>query len=344
MTPASLVIKKIAVYLLTTKSGRKVLNTLVVTMIVILLLPVIIISVLNPFNNIDGVGTTDPYITAMNEVIEERNITSTNLSLISVKAIDLIVYGDVSVRKAEDIKKDIINYYLEEKQTDVEVCRIEFDENDMEIEVCRIIVVIEFVFANNTKMFQKLQQDKGLANQEIDEIKNILLLAEAAGMEVFPGKAIPTTSGYYLPTASGMVTCSYGCYDGHIGTDIGAPAGTDIYATASGTIIEMVNYCIEGDSSCGGAYGNNVKMLHNIEGKDVVTVYAHIQEGSIVVAIGQQLKAGDKIGGVGNTGRSFGNHLHFEILEGIDYFPGSKAERIRYVVDTEDVIQYPNNW
>ena len=68
--------------------------------------------------------------------------------------------------------------------------------------------------------------------------------------------------------------------------------------------------------------GNHVVVDHAINGQRVQSVYAHMRYGSIRVAEGQQMKVGDILGLVGNTGESTGPHLHLEIhLDGVPVDP-----------------------
>ena len=85
----------------------------------------------------------------------------------------------------------------------------------------------------------------------------------------------------------------------HAGMDFTAPIGTDIYATGNGTV-----------SGAGWeqGYGNCVQINH---GYGYVTLYAHMN--AIKVRVGQKLKRGDVIGMIGNTGKSTGPHLHYEV-------------------------------
>lgn len=117
-------------------------------------------------------------------------------------------------------------------------------------------------------------------------------------------------SGYYLRPVSGKITSPYGPRKGsyHYGIDIGNKRGTPIMAAAQGVVTHVVNYCSEGNSSCGGRYGNYVKILHP---NGQTTVYAHLTKAS--VSVGQKVSQGSTIGTLGNTGRSTGPHLHFEI-------------------------------
>jgi len=85
----------------------------------------------------------------------------------------------------------------------------------------------------------------------------------------------------------------------HAGMDFTAPIGTDIYATANGTV-----------QSAGWqqGYGNCVQINH---GYGYLTLYGHMS--SIKVHAGQSVKRGQVIGLVGNTGKSTGPHLHYEV-------------------------------
>lgn len=86
----------------------------------------------------------------------------------------------------------------------------------------------------------------------------------------------------------------------HAGLDIAGDRGQPVYATASGTITYA------GDQ---GNYGNLLVIDH---GYGLETRYGHLMAFSVTK--GDQVKRGDIIGRVGNTGRATGNHLHYEVL------------------------------
>lgn len=92
---------------------------------------------------------------------------------------------------------------------------------------------------------------------------------------------------------------------GHQGWDMIAPEGTPIYAAAAGTV--------RTSSESYYGYGVAVVIDHNISGTPVSTVYGHMVYGSRQVQSGDQVVAGQLIGMVGNTGNSYGAHLHFEV-------------------------------
>ena len=91
-------------------------------------------------------------------------------------------------------------------------------------------------------------------------------------------------------------------HGGHIGTDIATAKGTPIYSMADGTVIH---------SKTDVALWKMVSIEHKIDGKKIVSNYAHMSE--IIAKKGQKVKAGQLIGKVGSTGNSTGNHLHFQL-------------------------------
>lgn len=91
----------------------------------------------------------------------------------------------------------------------------------------------------------------------------------------------------------------YGTMKFHEGMDFSAPVGTPVYATADGVVKS---------SSWQSAYGNMVEIDH---GFNYLTRYAHLSK--LIARPGQHVKRGDLIGLVGNTGKSTGPHLHYEV-------------------------------
>ena len=88
----------------------------------------------------------------------------------------------------------------------------------------------------------------------------------------------------------------------HEGVDLAAPTGTPIYAASDGIVV---------GATLSGGYGNWIRIDHP---RKLSTVYGHLSEFAPGIEEGAQVSKGDLIGLVGNTGRSTGPHLHFEIL------------------------------
>ena len=105
----------------------------------------------------------------------------------------------------------------------------------------------------------------------------------------------------------------------HNGTDFAAGHGTPIYATADGVVTHA------GWSS---GYGNLVKIQHEF---GIETRYGH--QSKIRVKVGQRVSRGERIGDMGNTGRSTGTHLHYEVRIG-----GKPVDPMTYIKAARDVF------
>lgn len=103
----------------------------------------------------------------------------------------------------------------------------------------------------------------------------------------------------------GVLYSRFGIRQGarHDGIDIAAPEGTVVHAAAAGV-------CIYAGQQAG--YGSLVILRHDALG--VVTLYAHARE--LLVAEGEKVAAGAPVAKVGQSGRTTGPHLHFEVREG----------------------------
>lgn len=108
------------------------------------------------------------------------------------------------------------------------------------------------------------------------------------------------TGGFGLPTGSASVSGN-DYYPGHPGIDFAGNEGDSVYASDGGVVIKA-------SGGWNGGYGN-VIMIDHCNG--YVTVYAHLS--SFNVSAGTRVGRGSVIGYVGNTGNSFGAHLHFEV-------------------------------
>lgn len=107
-----------------------------------------------------------------------------------------------------------------------------------------------------------------------------------------------------------------GVKERHAGLDLAAPEGTPVVAAKPGRVVF---------AGMNGSAGNEVKIDHQ---DGTVTRYLHLHSYS--VSRGQEVDAGRAIGQVGNTGRSTGPHLHFEIhINGIPVNPASYILRER---------------
>ena len=107
----------------------------------------------------------------------------------------------------------------------------------------------------------------------------------------------------------------------HNGVDLVAPTGTPVLAAASGTVV---------GAAPNAGYGNWIRIQHV---QNVATVYGHLSAFAPGISAGTKVERGEVIGFVGNTGRSTGAHLHFEVInngQAIDpmTFPRTKRARL----------------
>jgi murein DD-endopeptidase MepM/ murein hydrolase activator NlpD len=130
------------------------------------------------------------------------------------------------------------------------------------------------------------------------------LQASAAGVTPGPAGPIRRGSGNFIWPINGSISSGFGMRWGrlHAGIDIVAGTGTPIRAAASGTVAFT-----QPESSSGG-YGNYTCIQH---GGGISTCYAH--QSQFGTSAGAHVSQGQVIGYVGNTGHSFGSHLHFEV-------------------------------
>ena len=105
----------------------------------------------------------------------------------------------------------------------------------------------------------------------------------------------------------------------HNGSDFAGPTGTPIYTTADG----VVTY-----AGWQSGYGRLVKIQHEF---GIETRYAHMSR--IRVVEGQRVSRGDRIGDMGNTGRSTGTHLHYEVRIG-----GRPVNPMKFIKAGRDVF------
>jgi murein DD-endopeptidase MepM/ murein hydrolase activator NlpD len=107
-------------------------------------------------------------------------------------------------------------------------------------------------------------------------------------------------------------------YEMHSGIDFRGPIGTPVYATADGVVVT---------AQYSGGYGKHIVIDH---GYHYETLYGHLSD--IDVQPGDRIRRGDRIGALGNTGRSSGPHLHYEVHR------NGQAVNPRYYLKLDDVM------
>jgi len=238
------------------------------------------------------------------------NSTSFSDFLDRMRYLNLIINQDQTI--LEEQKADKL--MMEEKKRDYEeqlaLLHDMYEENERnksELEDLR--KQREVRIASIEQQSEELEHISEEAQKKVMELaaKAAKLNKELESLAFKAGKlAFPLPKRYSMTSAYGSrvdpITGKKGAF--HSGIDYGAPAGTSILAAADGVVIaaQWVN-----------GYGNYVIIDHgkNDKGQSVWTLYAHMSK--ITTKEGATVKVGEKIGEVGSTGRSTGNHLHFEV-------------------------------
>lgn len=221
---------------------------------------------------------------------QDKEILASNkrdLSLIDEKKIEMesMLAGlTVEYSELERLRRNLL---VKEKQKAVMIASLQKEEEQLEgisKEQEQILI------SSARKEAELLRKKSSLANNSKTNTK------APSGKYVYP---LPQK--YRISSNFGSrvdpITGKKGAY--HSGLDIAAPGGTNVLAAEQGTVIVAQWY---------GGYGNTVIIDH---GGGTWTLYAHMR--SLNVNKGDEVKKGNKVGEVGTTGRSTGNHLHFEV-------------------------------
>jgi murein DD-endopeptidase MepM/ murein hydrolase activator NlpD len=204
------------------------------------------------------------------------------------KGADLYVKSDIlRVRDAPDDYSTVL-FSLQNKDK-VEVTEVEPEEVTLGGKRSKW-VRIKYLDYDGWVFGAFLSKDRN-AYEEGDDINNLF--------------QVPITDdGFFISSKFGKRMLK-GKASNHTGIDLAAPEGTKVVAAADGIVI-YVNDDKRNCSTCG--YGAHVIIEHK---NGYRTVYGHLS--AVSVKNGQKVNSGEKVGEVGNTGHSYGNHLHFEI-------------------------------
>lgn len=132
-------------------------------------------------------------------------------------------------------------------------------------------------------------------------------LNSMTGNIIYTNQKLIVSKSQFMRPATGRVSSGFGSRWGshHDGLDFAEFGTVDIQAAADGVVSR---------SYYSSSYGNVVFIVHNINGKTYETVYAHMRNR--LVSEGQKVTQGTKLGLMGTTGHSTGQHLHLELHEG----------------------------
>ncbi len=155
--------------------------------------------------------------------------------------------------------------------------------------------------ADEIKRFNNLSEEGTLAIGNEIIIPNGDATPIVASKPAAAAASKPSTTGYFAKPIAGSYKKSQGIH-GYNGVDLAVPLNTKIIASAAGKVI------VSRDSGYNGGYGNYIVISH---ANGTQTLYAHLTKTA--VAQGTTVSQGQLIGYSGNTGKSTGPHLHFEV-------------------------------
>lgn len=245
------------------------------------------------FSDIEYSNTIQMRIqTLLDEIIEKKiALDATNQNLVNQKATLASTQGALQSTKEsiENSKKSVQN---KAKASEIAVNQLNSSLNNL-----------------NSQQ-KSLEERRKATAVELANLEVALLRQFGRG-----GGTVCSARGYAWPVQGGRITQGFGMTSfartgayggaGHNGIDIGAPTGTPVYATASGTVVS-VGF---NDNS----YGKWVVIRHT---DGYFSLYGHLSQQR--VSNGQTVNRGDRIGDIGDTGFATGPHLHFTI-----YLPNS---------------------
>ena len=235
----------------------------------------------------------------------EKNIEDIAVKVTEIE--DMKTRLGTKIAELDDAKKE----YEAKKQEQVDARKIvEDSEAEIQADLDKVVSVVNGLDSQSQEYKNAIEKrEKAILELEnkLSE-KNVYYGSGNAGNMVWP-----------LPYSDVYVSSRFKYRWGkqHNGIDTCRWSGThgaDVVAVKSGTI-EVANW------GYGGGYGNYVVVNH---GDGVLTYYAHLS--NITVSVGQSVQQGQVIGQAGNTGYSFGAHLHFGLM-----INGSWVDPLKYL-------------
>jgi murein DD-endopeptidase MepM/ murein hydrolase activator NlpD len=164
----------------------------------------------------------------------------------------------------------------------------------------------EMLFNKAKTSNQAFSQSAHIYRSDISAIKSLPTIAPVASFEV--DKLVSGFGKRINPFHKGLYH--------HDGVDIALPIGTDVVASASGTVI------LASQSSLVAGFGTYLEIDH---GNGIITRYAHL--GELKVRYGQKVIKGQAIGVVGSSGGSIAPHLHYEVIKN-----GKNVNPVYYII------------
>jgi len=257
---------------------------------------------------------------AMDQVVAERDATTDSEARLNGEVVRLAT----AVDQMQDREDRLLSQLEDAARTSFAGMETLFSRSSIDLD--RILAEARRDYSGTGGPFQPITDEDQAASDSIEadtRVASLMQDLDTVNLMRFAAQRLP----FGIPFDGGRVTSGFGPRRDpkgrgrgmHEGIDIAAPRGTPVHATASGVVI------FAGRQR---GYGIVVKIRHAF---GFETVYAHNSRAR--VKVGQRVSRGDWIGDVGSTGRSTGNHLHYEIR--IDNKP---VNPMKFVEAARDVL------
>lgn len=246
---------------------------------------------------IDRVGAVATIMEADKTILEEHQADKEALEKTqaevekSLASLERMLADLESLKKtlsAQKVEKEKIMASLKQEEAAMEEAKLELEEE-------------QALLASQERAMQKAieLEKKRIASEQARK--------RSSNSGGSASSAPPVSSGSFTKPAAGYVSSDFGMRSlgNHKGVDIAKSGTVPVVAAADGVVIR---------SYYSSSYGNAIFISHSIDGQIYTTVYAHLN--SRQVSEGQVVSKGQQIGYMGNTGRSYGQHLHFELHRG----------------------------
>lgn len=262
----------------------------------------------------DAVGTVDLLASALAETAAERDMITADAEF----AIDHAAELELELRLLQERNDQIFRQLEEAMLVSVEPLDRMFRAAGMNPDT--LIEQVRRGYSGTGGPLTPLQFSTrgGTSDPDADRANGILGSMDRINLYRIAAEKAP----FDIPVKSNFrFTSGFGQRWGrlHAGTDFAGPVGTPIYSTADGVVTHA------GWSS---GYGRLIKIRHEF---GIETRYAHLN--AMNVTVGQRVSRGERIGAMGNSGRSTGPHLHYEVRVG-----GEPVNPMIYIKAGQDVF------
>lgn len=262
--------------------------------------------------------------TALDETADSRDLAQTEVSRLASEV--------VALQSEFDLRRDQQNRLMARLEDAARLSLGSLDTvfSKTGVDLGKVLAEVKREYSGSGGLFIPIETDIGfdraISTDDVDEPERVKTLL--SDMERVNAMRIAVDRLPFLrPVGPARFSSGYGSRKDpkngkkafHAGLDFAGPRGTAIYATGAGEVVFSARQR---------GYGNLIKIRHAF---GYETVYAHLNRRR--VKVGDKVERGDRIGDMGNTGRSTGTHLHYEIrVNGNTVNPAKYIEAARNVL------------